>query len=48
MTVFLALRPSFAVQAALVSAKDVHCDHDGPHSLLIRGQSGTVTWDELA
>ena len=29
-------------------AKDVHCSHDRPHSLLMSGQGGTVTWDELA
>ena len=29
-------------------AKDVHCSHDCPHSLLMRGQRGTVTGDELA
>jgi len=29
-------------------AKDVHCGHDCPHSLLMRGQRGTVTGDELA
>jgi hypothetical protein len=29
-------------------AKDVHCGHNCPHSLLMRGQRGTVTGDELA
>ena len=29
-------------------AKDVHCGHDCPHSLLMSGQGGTVTGDELA
>jgi hypothetical protein len=29
-------------------AKDVSCGYDCPHSLLMSGQGGTVTWDELA
>ena len=29
-------------------AKDVACGHDCPHSLLMSGQGGTVTGDELA
>jgi hypothetical protein len=29
-------------------AKDVHRGHDRPPSLLMSGQGGTVTWDELA
>jgi hypothetical protein len=29
-------------------AKDVHCTHNRPHSLLMSGQGGSVTWDELA
>ena len=50
MTALLALRLSFSLLGSLrqARAKDVHRGHDCPHSLLMRGQRGTVTGDELA
>ena len=50
VTAFLALRLSSSLSGSprQARAKDVHRGHDSPHSLLMSGQGGTVTRDELA
>jgi hypothetical protein len=50
VTAFLARWLSFPLSGSLrqTRAKDVRRSHNCPHSLLMSGQGGTVTGDELA